>query len=55
MRKYTPYFFPRDETRWWSAPARLRAATLAWLRCGGPHRGLSNDSWLRQPPAGIRA
>jgi hypothetical protein len=33
----------------------LRAATLALLRRAAPKREPAHDSWLKQPPAGIRA
>jgi hypothetical protein len=43
-------------TRWWSAPSRFQAATLALLRKAAAHRELAHgDPWLRQTPNGIRA
>jgi hypothetical protein len=43
------------QTRWWSAPLRSPAATLALLRKSGfPRPPLPNDPWLRQAPNGIR-
>jgi len=47
-------FAPRS-ARWWSAPARLPAATLALLRRVAFHRDFPNDPWVRQTPNGIRA
>jgi len=51
--KNTAALLPR--TRWWSAPARLPAATLALLRRVAFHRDYRSDPWVRQAPNGIRA
>jgi hypothetical protein len=47
----------RRATRWWSAPARFTAASLALLRRASLRRerdSLENDPWVRQTPVGIR-
>jgi hypothetical protein len=53
IRKDANYFERR--ARWWSAPMRSRAATLARLiKAAAP--GLApTDPWVRQAPNGIRA
>jgi len=54
-RKETKSFAGRA-TRWWSAPARFRAATWTLLRRAAAPRDLPHaDPWLRHTPNGIRA
>jgi hypothetical protein len=42
-------------TRWWSAPARFTAETIAMLRTTGVSRARMQNRWLTQAPVGIRA
>jgi hypothetical protein len=42
-------------TRWWSAPARFTAETLAILRATAVSRARMQNRWLMQAPVGIRA
>ena len=53
IRKDTKLF--ARGARWWSAPLRSRAATMALLRKTALLRPLRNDPWVRQAPNGIRA
>jgi hypothetical protein len=42
-------------TRWWSAPARFTAETIAMLRSTTVARARMQNRWLTQAPVGIRA
>ena len=42
-------------TRWWSAPARFTADTIAMLRTTTVSRARMQNRWLLQAPVGIRA
>jgi hypothetical protein len=42
-------------TRWWSAPARFTAETIAMLRAKAVSRARMQSRWLMQAPVGIRA
>jgi len=42
------------QARWWSAPMRARAATLARLIKAASPRPAQTDPWVRQAPNGIR-
>jgi hypothetical protein len=42
-------------TRWWSAPARFTADTIALLRTTTMSRARMQNRWLLQAPVGIRA
>jgi hypothetical protein len=42
-------------TRWWSAPARFTAETIAMLRTTAVSRARMQNRWLMQAPVGIRA
>jgi hypothetical protein len=47
-------FFER-QARWWSAPVRSRAATLArLLKATSPGPAAPSHPWVRQAPNGIR-
>jgi hypothetical protein len=44
----------RRATRWWSAPARFTAETIAMLRSTSTPRAGVQNRWLTQAPVGIR-
>jgi hypothetical protein len=49
------FLFARRTRRWWSAPARFSAATLARLQRAAARQSLPANAWLHHAPAGINS